>query len=86
MHVLSSAKTSILVNGSPTRDFNVCCGLKQGDLFSPFMFIIIMEALSVTMKLAKSQGLFRGLKLPGNHPCDVSLILREWCFIPQGTL
>nr|GEX76552.1 RNA-directed DNA polymerase, eukaryota [Tanacetum cinerariifolium] len=40
---LRSSKSSILVNGSPTTEFQFFKGLKQGDSLSPFLFILIME-------------------------------------------
>ncbi|GJS06251.1 reverse transcriptase domain, reverse transcriptase zinc-binding domain protein [Tanacetum coccineum] len=51
---LLSATSSILINGSPTREFNINRGLHQGDPLSPFLFIIAMEGLHVAMEDAKA--------------------------------
>lgn len=52
---------SILVNGSPTKDFRVCKGLRQGDPLLPFLFVIATEGLNRLMKNATRLDLFRGL-------------------------
>ncbi|KAJ0490856.1 putative RNA-directed DNA polymerase [Helianthus annuus] len=63
MATLQSARASVLVNGSPTREFDCSRGLRQGDPLSPFLFVIVMEALSGIMKKAVSVGLFNGIKI-----------------------
>ncbi|GKA30636.1 RNA-directed DNA polymerase, eukaryota [Tanacetum coccineum] len=60
---LLSATSSILINGSPTREFNIHRGLRQGDPLSPFLFIIAMEGLHVAVEDAMAAGLYRGFKV-----------------------
>lgn len=40
-----NSSMSILVNGSPSRDFKVERGLRQGDPQSPFLFTLVTEGL-----------------------------------------
>ncbi|GKB24004.1 RNA-directed DNA polymerase, eukaryota, reverse transcriptase zinc-binding domain protein, partial [Tanacetum coccineum] len=60
---LHSASSSILINGSPTCEFNIHRGLRQGDPLSPFLFIIAMEGLHVAMEDAVTAGLYKGFKI-----------------------
>ncbi|GJT45806.1 putative RNA-directed DNA polymerase, eukaryota, reverse transcriptase zinc-binding domain protein [Tanacetum coccineum] len=60
---LHSSRASILINGSPTSEFSIKRGLRQGDPLSPFLFILIMEGLHCAMSNAVSSGLIRGIKL-----------------------
>ncbi|GKD01530.1 RNA-directed DNA polymerase, eukaryota, reverse transcriptase zinc-binding domain protein, partial [Tanacetum coccineum] len=62
---------SVLVNGSPTKEFKIERGLRQGDPLSPFLFIIAVEALHVTLQEAKSRNVFNGVKVSQNK-LDIS--------------
>ncbi|GJR20209.1 putative RNA-directed DNA polymerase, eukaryota, reverse transcriptase zinc-binding domain protein [Tanacetum coccineum] len=68
---LESSRTSILVNGSPTSEFSIKRGLRQGDPLSPFLFIIVMEGLHVALSDAVQSGLIRGIKF-GNSDFSLS--------------
>nr|GEX38107.1 hypothetical protein [Tanacetum cinerariifolium] len=60
---LESSRTSILVNESPTSEFSVKRGLRQRDLLSPFLFILVMEGLHIALSEANRTCLIRGVKM-----------------------
>ncbi|GJY32697.1 RNA-directed DNA polymerase, eukaryota [Tanacetum coccineum] len=60
---LRSSRGSILVNGSPTEEFQFYRGLKQGDPLSPFLFILIMESLHLSFQRVVDAGMFTGINL-----------------------
>ncbi|GKA81675.1 RNA-directed DNA polymerase, eukaryota [Tanacetum coccineum] len=60
---LKSSKGSIIVNGSPTDEFQFFKGLKQGDPLSPFLFILVMESLHISFQRVVDVGMFTGIKL-----------------------
>nr|GEZ25651.1 RNA-directed DNA polymerase, eukaryota, reverse transcriptase zinc-binding domain protein [Tanacetum cinerariifolium] len=47
---LYSSGGSVLVNGSPTKEFEFHKGLKHGDLLSSFLFILVMKSLHVSFQ------------------------------------
>nr|GEV22981.1 RNA-directed DNA polymerase, eukaryota [Tanacetum cinerariifolium] len=80
---LHSASASILINGSPTCEFNILRGLRQGDPLSPFLFIIAMEGLHVAMEDAMAAGLYNGCKINTVNLShlffiDDALFIGEW--------
>ncbi|XP_058745931.1 uncharacterized protein LOC131618790 [Vicia villosa] len=54
---------SVLVNGSPTSEFPMGKGLRQGDPLSPFLFTLVAEGLAKMMDKAIHLGLFKGFKI-----------------------
>ncbi|GJT13682.1 RNA-directed DNA polymerase, eukaryota [Tanacetum coccineum] len=60
---LNSGKASVLVNGSPTSEFQFHRGLKQGDPLAPFLFILIMESLHLSFNRAVEAGIFTGMSI-----------------------
>ncbi|GJR97832.1 RNA-directed DNA polymerase, eukaryota [Tanacetum coccineum] len=58
---LKNARSSVLVNGSPTSKFELFKGLRQGDLLSPLLFILVMEGLHAITCKSVDLGLFRGV-------------------------
>ncbi|KAJ9542202.1 LOW QUALITY PROTEIN: hypothetical protein OSB04_028708 [Centaurea solstitialis] len=69
---LSTAKVSVLINGAPTKEFNLNKGVRQGDPLAPFLFILAAEGLAVIMKEAHRANIFHGVQLV-NGLEDVSL-------------
>ncbi|GJV64834.1 RNA-directed DNA polymerase, eukaryota [Tanacetum coccineum] len=54
---------SILVNGSPTAEFQFFRGLKQGDPLAPYLFILVMESFHLSISRAIEAGVFTGIKV-----------------------
>ena len=80
-----TSRDSILINGSPTSDFSSKRGLRQGDLLSPFLFIIVMEGLHITLRDGLSENMFRGacigspsIRLSHLFYADDVIIISEW--------
>src|ERR1044071_7373082 len=55
-----SSRAAVLVNGSPTFDFRCEKGLRQGDPLSPFLFLLVMEALSCLLRKAQELDELKG--------------------------
>ncbi|GJW12197.1 RNA-directed DNA polymerase, eukaryota [Tanacetum coccineum] len=80
----SFAKASVLVNGSPSSEFQFQCGLKQGDPLAPLLFILVMESLHLSISRVVEAGIFKGIRLNSSLSlshlfyADDALIIGEW--------
>lgn len=55
---ISSPRFSIAINGELVGFFEGKKGLRQGDSISPYLFIMLMEVLSLLLNKAESDGAF----------------------------
>ncbi|XP_058076346.1 uncharacterized mitochondrial protein AtMg01250-like [Magnolia sinica] len=62
---IGSAHFSVILNGSRLGFFKSSRGLRQGDPLSPYLFLIVAEALSQMLKKGQEQGILRGISVPG---------------------
>ncbi|GKD03186.1 RNA-directed DNA polymerase, eukaryota [Tanacetum coccineum] len=82
---LRSSRGSIIINGSPTEEFQFHKGLKQGDPLSPFLFILIMESLHLSFQRVVDAGMFKGITLSSSlilshmFYADDAVFVGQWC-------
>ncbi|GJQ93913.1 reverse transcriptase domain, reverse transcriptase zinc-binding domain protein [Tanacetum coccineum] len=70
---LVSDSISVMVNESPSKEFKIERGLRQGDPLSLFMFLIVVEALQISVLEACSKGVYKGIT-PADGGENISLL------------
>nr|GEX43036.1 RNA-directed DNA polymerase, eukaryota [Tanacetum cinerariifolium] len=75
---LSSSMGSILVNGSPTSEFQFHKGLKQRDPLSPYRFILVTESLHLSFTNILNACLFKGIRI------DDTLTLSHFYYVDDA--
>lgn len=66
MTCVSLASLSFLVNGSPFKPFEMERGLRQGDPLSPYLFIMVSEAMVFLFRKAEEGGFIKPLEIGVN--------------------
>jgi hypothetical protein len=66
--LVSTTSYSLLINGAPAKPFWPTRGIRRGDPLSPFLFILMMEGLSQSIKNATTTREITCLKPFKNFP------------------
>ncbi|KAK9047975.1 hypothetical protein SSX86_033063, partial [Deinandra increscens subsp. villosa] len=82
---LRASRSSVLLNGCPTLEFQCARGVRQGDPLSPFLFLIVMEAFHALMDKAIKLGIFHGLGIVRSEMvvshltyADDAIVIGDW--------
>lgn len=82
---LRSGTSSVLINASPTYEFSLSRGLRQGDPLSPFLFTLVMEGLNNVISSAVTSNSYKGVEVGDNRVplthlffADDSIFFGEW--------
>ena len=60
---ISTAKLSVLINESPSKEFFIGRGIRQGNPLTPFLILVGIEGLFVLFQRAATTNLFKGIHL-----------------------
>ncbi|CAL5444777.1 unnamed protein product [Camellia sinensis] len=78
---VSTVSFSVLLNGQPSDYFTPKAGLRQGDPLSPYLFIIVMQALSEGLAHFAHQGICKGIAISRHSPPISHLLFADDCFL-----
>ncbi|MCH92408.1 cytochrome P450 [Trifolium medium] len=79
-----TSSMSVLVNGSPTDEFIVGKGLRQGDPLSPFLFLIAAEGLTKLIQRAVDIGSFLGYKVSNDIQFHILQFADDTVIVGEG--
>lgn len=71
-HIFTSIRISILINGSPTKEFQPHRGLRPGDPLSPLLFLIVGEILHCLLEETSSLNIFTGITINASNGQNIS--------------
>ncbi|GJR68620.1 putative RNA-directed DNA polymerase, eukaryota, reverse transcriptase zinc-binding domain protein [Tanacetum coccineum] len=86
---LSSASISVLLNGAPSKEFKMERGLCQGDPLSPFLFLLVAEAIQNVIVESCYKGIYNtkgGDNMSRIQYADDALFFGKWSRSNANTL
>ena len=75
----------VLINGSSSNFFRASRGLRQGCPLSPFLFLLIADALSKIINQAKRAGSFKGIKITSSVELTHILFIDDVVMLGERT-
>ncbi|XP_057432258.1 uncharacterized protein LOC130725012 [Lotus japonicus] len=84
---IEPTRVSVLINGSPSGEFSMGKGIRQGDPITPFLFFIIAEGLNGLMRQAVDLHQFKGYCFGRQTNEEVSILqfADDTLFIGEAT-
>ena len=77
MECITTATNSVLINGEPHGHITPSRGLRQGDPFSPYLFLLCTEGLHRLINLAMERGELKGVSICRNGPKLTHLLFAD---------
>ena len=81
MECITTVTYSILVNGEPKGLITPSRGLRQGDPFSPYLFLFCAEGLNAIFQKAAENGEIQGFSICINGPKLTHLFFADDCLL-----
>lgn len=77
MMCITSISFAVLINGEPSENFRPSRGLRQGDLLSPYLFLLCTEDLISLISKAAESNLITGVKICRRSPSISHLLFAD---------
>ncbi|XP_058753252.1 uncharacterized mitochondrial protein AtMg01250-like [Vicia villosa] len=75
----------VLVNGSPSREFEVSRGLRQRDPLSPFLYVLVVEGLTGLARKSIDVGDFGRFSINGSCWVDILQFADDTLIVGEGS-
>ena len=72
---------SLLINGEPMGNIKPSRGIRQGDPFSPYLFLLCLEGLHRMIKKAADNGDIQGVSICRNGPKLTHLFFADYSLL-----
>ena len=86
MSCVTTTNFAVFINGTPSKTFKVTQGIRQGCPLSPYLFLLIIEGLSLLIAQAKADRKIIELKVTGSIYLTHILFLDDVILFGDGSL